>query len=137
LRKPTPIKQKIAELKQLRKEKKQQQQEINNKPIKQNYEIQAIIDTSNTNEIMKQPIDNISFENIKFDNIQIETIKKPNHIEPTLKTPKMTLETTIDNFIKQQMQGISPNSVTNLSSLYNDLMNKTQTSVQRVNQIIN
>jgi hypothetical protein len=137
LKKPTPIKQKIAELKHLRKEKKQQQKEANNKVIKQNNEIQTIIDTSNTNEIMKEPLDNISFQNINFDNIQVETIKKPNNIDPTIEKPKVTLETTIDNFIKQQMQGMSPNSVTDLSSLYNNLMNKTQTSVQRVNKIVN
>jgi hypothetical protein len=141
-KKPMPIKKKIAELKQLRKEKKNQCNESKNKIIKQSNDIETIIETSNTNEIMKQPIDNISFENIKFDTIKLENSKpnnqnKLNNIEPLIEKPKITLETTIDNFIKQQMLGLSPNSVTNLSSLYNDLMNKTQTSIQRVNQIVN
>jgi hypothetical protein len=82
-----------------------------------NKSIQNILDTSNLNDIIKEKPVNISFG----------------------KPPKVnTIESQIDNFIKTQIGNLaSPNSVTDLSSLYQDLMKRTDIGIDRVNQIIN
>lgn len=78
-----------------------------------NQNIQNILDTSDTNEIIKEIPDNISFD----------------------KPKKNTLENQIDSFIKNKMAGLisSPNSVTNLPNLYEDLMKMGNIAVNNIN----
>lgn len=80
-----------------------------------NESIQNILDTSNLNDIIKEKPLDISFS-------------KP--------SKSNTIESQIDNFIQSQISNLaSPNSVTDLSTLYQDLMKRTDIGIGRINQI--
>jgi hypothetical protein len=97
--------------------KKELKKEITN-DFKLNKNIQNILDTSNTNEIIKEQTNDI----ISFD--------KPQKI-----AKNGTLETQINDFIKNQMADLAPNSVTNLTTLYQDLMKRANTGIDITNII--
>jgi hypothetical protein len=97
--------------------KKEVKKDTNNS-FKLNKNIQNILDTSNTNEIIKEQTNDI----ISFD--------KPQKI-----AKNGTLETQINDFIKNQMADLAPNSVTNLTTLYQDLMKRANTGIDIANII--